>query len=450
MLFMKKTLIILAFTVSLLPAYVLAHTESLTVQIRNGQTGLEKSSFSVPTANLVGGASIAAADLGADGVPEIIVGMGLGNEPRVHVFRQDGSEIGSFLAYAADMGVGINLVVCDLNNDGVNEIITAPMKGGGPHVRLFSNMGELLNSGFFAYNENFRGGVNLACGNLDSDEADELVTLPAAGGGPHARVWKYEQNNFSLSQEFFADESSDARGLVGTIKDKKLFLASSKLQPTKIQTFELTSLAKLIHSFEWTDEGTTLGASGIFSLNNNLILSLEGSQHLTDITAYTHTTITESNFSPRAAAADLDQDGSEEIISIEGKNLFGENDNRQHIVIDLSSQRLSAYENGILANSFLISSAKNPWTTEVGIHSVLAKIPVVDYSWSYGENNPNNYNLGPTPWNLLIYPHNYIHYAWWHNNFGHTMSHGCVNVNLTNMKWLYDWTMVGTSVEILE
>ncbi|MCW1929965.1 MAG: L,D-transpeptidase [Candidatus Kerfeldbacteria bacterium] len=30
------------------------------------------------------------------------------------------------------------------------------------------------------------------------------------------------------------------------------------------------------------------------------------------------------------------------------------------------------------------------------------------------------------------------------------MSHGCVNVNLENSKWIYDWAQVGTPVWIHE
>ncbi|HBY74041.1 MAG TPA: hypothetical protein DEG44_05150, partial [Candidatus Kerfeldbacteria bacterium] len=35
---------------------------------------------------------------------------------------------------------------------------------------------------------------------------------------------------------------------------------------------------------------------------------------------------------------------------------------------------------------------------------------------------------------------------YWHNNFGHRMSHGCVNINATNSEWLYNWANVGDPV----
>ncbi len=32
-----------------------------------------------------------------------------------------------------------------------------------------------------------------------------------------------------------------------------------------------------------------------------------------------------------------------------------------------------------------------------------------------------------------------LHGAYWHNNFGHPMSHGCVNMRIVDAKALYDW-----------
>ena len=116
-------------------------------------------------------------------------------------------------------------------------------------------------------------------------------------------------------------------------------------------------------------------------------------------------------------------------------------------MVDLSEQRLYAYNDGVLENSFLISSGINN-LTPLGKHAILAKIYEVDYRWSYGVNDPRNYDLGVVPYNLRFFPHIYLHYAYWHNNFGHVMSHGCVNVSLTNMKWLYNWAEKGDEVNV--
>jgi hypothetical protein len=125
---------------------------------------------------------------------------------------------------------------------------------------------------------------------------------------------------------------------------------------------------------------------------------------------------------------------------------FASTTSGKHITISISEQRLRAYENGRLTNTFLISSGRTGYWTKKGLHSVLSKRPVVVYAWSYGLNHPENYDLGPVPYNLLIYRHTYIHYAYWHNNFGRPMSHGCVNVNFDNMKWIYRWADEGVPV----
>ncbi|MHB8831341.1 MAG: L,D-transpeptidase [Patescibacteria group bacterium] len=114
-------------------------------------------------------------------------------------------------------------------------------------------------------------------------------------------------------------------------------------------------------------------------------------------------------------------------------------DSNKSIYISLREQRLRAYENGKLVYSFLVSTGKGKFPTPRGSFSVLDKKPIVNYQWSYGPDNPDNYNLGYVPYNLRVTGHKYIHYAYWHNNFGHTMSHGCINVSLQNAKWIYRW-----------
>lgn len=118
------------------------------------------------------------------------------------------------------------------------------------------------------------------------------------------------------------------------------------------------------------------------------------------------------------------------------------------IRISLNEQRLRAYENGKLVNTFLISSGRGKFSTPKGEFSVTAKLPWVRYAWVYYKNSPDNYDLGSVPFNLRIMPHKYIHYAYWHNNFGRPMSHGCVNVNLKNIKWIYRWADEGAPVLI--
>lgn len=123
-------------------------------------------------------------------------------------------------------------------------------------------------------------------------------------------------------------------------------------------------------------------------------------------------------------------------------------DSNKSIYVSLKEQRLRAYENGKLVYSFLVSTGKGKYPTPRGSFSVLDKKPVVNYQWSYGPDNPDNYDLGYVPYNLRVTGHKYIHYAYWHHNFGHTMSHGCINASLQDAKWIYRWADQGIPVLI--
>ena len=41
-----------------------------------------------------------------------------------------------------------------------------------------------------------------------------------------------------------------------------------------------------------------------------------------------------------------------------------------------------------------------------------------------------------------------IHGAFWHQNFGTPVSHGCVNLTVKDARQLYEWTTLGTLVVV--
>lgn len=434
-------LIILSLLLSFPFSVYASHFQKEKASVSIYKTG---QSFEIETKNAIGGVSIAVSDLGTDGIPEFVVGNGLGSEPRVRVLRQDGSEIGSFLAYTETLGVGINVDVCDLNNDGTNEIITSPQRGGGPHIRVFDHFGNAIGNGVFAYQETFRGGVNLACGDLFGDKRAELVTLPASGGGPHVRIWNFENGQLKLDDEFFAFDSSDRSGIVGTTSNKKLFVSQQHTNNPIIKTFSFDQKIKTENEKQISINST--GVASIVIHNQKIFVTTSSNAILYNVNTNEQEIISDTAQSFVATSSDINQDDVSELIIAQSKPLFDEQ-YKTRIIVDLSEQRLYAYRDGILENSFLISSGKNN-ATPIGIHQILAKIPFVHYKWTYGENDPRNYDLGLVPYNLKFAPHIYLHYAYWHNNFGHTMSRGCVNISLENMKWLYDWAGVGMEVEV--
>ncbi|TAK04115.1 hypothetical protein EPO34_03105 [Patescibacteria group bacterium] len=422
------------------PAQAASPRPPATVRLMEAD-GTVRAAFKLATANAATGFTVASADLGEDGVPELIFGAGLGNAPEVIVTRQDGSEIGRFLAYAPTSGMGINVAACDLDGDGTPEIVTAAQRGGGPHVRVFDNFGQAEDGGgFFAYDAADRNGVNLACGDLDGDAADELVTLPAAGAAPLVRVWDLSGGTAARTQEFYALSEDDRRGVVGVVHDQALTVSSQHASRTAVRTFAFASPAHLADETEFDDAAT--GVTGVLWINGEAILSSSSGSTLIDAFGATFVTVADAPFgSVHAAVADLEADGTAELVVVDGKPAFTNDPSEKSIVVDLSEQRLYAYERGILTNTFLVSTARKGWVTPPGKHVILAKVPLVHYAGP-------GWDLGIIPYNLRFLPHYYIHYAPWNRAIGVPISHGCVNADLEGAKWIYDWGDAGIPMEV--
>ena len=166
--------------------------------------GNRSSQFFAFAESFRGGVNVAAGDLDGDGTDEIIAGAGNGGGPHIRIFNGSGELQSQFFAYAESFRGGVNVAAGDLDGDGIDEIVAGAGVTGGPHVRVFDQNGVRL-SQFFAYAESFRGGVNVAAGDLDGDGTDEIVAGAGVTGGPHVRV--FDQNGVRLSQFFAYAES---------------------------------------------------------------------------------------------------------------------------------------------------------------------------------------------------------------------------------------------------
>ncbi|HLD18341.1 MAG TPA: putative glycoside hydrolase [Patescibacteria group bacterium] len=173
--------------------------------------GKKKSSFQPYGSSYRQGINLAVGDLENDGKMEIVTGTKKGGGPQVRIFDRDGKLVhAGFFAYDEKFRGGVQVAIGDTSGDGINEIVVGAGVGGGPHVRIFNRDGKLLNPGFFAYDEKFRGGVQVALGDVNSDGKDEIITGPGPGGGPHVRIFT---GNGSLLTQFFASDASERNGI---------------------------------------------------------------------------------------------------------------------------------------------------------------------------------------------------------------------------------------------
>jgi lipoprotein-anchoring transpeptidase ErfK/SrfK len=111
------------------------------------------------------------------------------------------------------------------------------------------------------------------------------------------------------------------------------------------------------------------------------------------------------------------------------------------IDINLSKQRLTAYQGRTVVFSGLVSTGIAGKRTPTGRFAIRTKIP------SQRMTGPG-YNLPGVPYVMYFAGANAIHGAYWHNNFGHPMSHGCVNMRIPEAKWIYNWASIGTPVSV--
>jgi len=123
-----------------------------------------------------------------------------------------------------------------------------------------------------------------------------------------------------------------------------------------------------------------------------------------------------------------------------GKTVSDQEEKR--IYIDLSEQKLYTFENEKKIYETLISSGL--WgRTPTGEFKIWIKIRSTKMSGGTGK---DYYYLPNVPYVMYFYNEKVakaigygIHGAYWHDNFGEEMSHGCINMKPSEAKIVYDW-----------
>ncbi|HLD19979.1 MAG TPA: hypothetical protein VJB93_01915, partial [Patescibacteria group bacterium] len=132
--------------------------------------------------------SISAIDLGKDGLKELIIGASPGTDPRVMLLRYDGSMLNSFYAYPKAMRGGVSVAVGDLDGDEKQEIITIPASDGHPQVKVFNSFGKELRS-FYAFDKQQVGEYAIAVANVSGDKKPEIIVFTGRGLMPRIAVF---------------------------------------------------------------------------------------------------------------------------------------------------------------------------------------------------------------------------------------------------------------------
>jgi hypothetical protein len=123
--------------------------------------------------------------------------------------------------------------------------------------------------------------------------------------------------------------------------------------------------------------------------------------------------------------------------------VLGENTSERWIEVDLSEQKVKAWEGNSLFLESLISTGLPWWPTPTGEFRVWAKFRATKMEGGTGK---YYYYLPNVPF-VMFFENDEIpgrrgfslHGTYWHNDFGRVRSHGCVNLPTSVAQQLYYW-----------
>lgn len=117
------------------------------------------------------------------------------------------------------------------------------------------------------------------------------------------------------------------------------------------------------------------------------------------------------------------------------------------IEVDLSQQKVTLYAGNTVVQSFIISSGTAATPTIPGEYHVWHKVAsqtMTERSSASGD----YFYLPNVKWVSYFDGDRAFHGTYWHHNFGHPMSHGCINMTEDDAKIVYDFAPVGTKVVV--
>lgn len=103
------------------------------------------------------------------------------------------------------------------------------------------------------------------------------------------------------------------------------------------------------------------------------------------------------------------------------------------IDVNLTTQRLVAYQGNTAVFSTVVSTGLPRTPTVTGRFNIYVKYRSAPMSGP-------GYYLPNVPYVMYFYAGYSLHGTYWHNNFGHPMSHGCVNLRTSDAAWVFNWS----------
>lgn len=129
---------------------------------------------------------------------------------------------------------------------------------------------------------------------------------------------------------------------------------------------------------------------------------------------------------------------SSDLALARDERVLGEmSEKEKWIEVDLTNQRIKAHEGDGVVYDFPMSSGKFV-ETPTGEYRIWSKFKYTKMEGGV-KGTGTYYYLPNVPYTMFFHQGFGIHGTYWHNNFGHPMSHGCVNVSIPDAETLFYW-----------
>ncbi len=259
----------------------------------------------------------------------VAFGAPAGVLPEVDVYRANGKQYARFQAYTSNFSGGVR--VATINNEGASipRIVTAAGETGGPHIRVFTAFGAVAHE-FFAYSKETSHGVNISVGDMNDDGVEDIVTSVGSGVSQDIVTWsesgtelsRFTASLFPASSPLsvatvdYDDDTAEEIAVTGVI-DGVARVALYDADGTYLVDFTPydgksdISVSRVDLDGDYYDDIAVSALSGTNDIRVfTKIGALRGSKTLTN----------QLLIGNRIIGADLDLDGSQDLVVSENKN----------------------------------------------------------------------------------------------------------------------------------
>ncbi len=405
-----------------------------------------------------GGASIAAADVTGDGVDEYIVGAGQGSAPYVQVYDANGALINSWLAYREQFRGGVNVAAGDVDGDGVAEVVTVPLGDAAAVVRVFK--GAALVASFPTFDKRYHEGANIAV--ISAMTGREARIVVGTRGLRKNEVLVFSQTGKvmrRIATNVARNHDSGvtvAAGWSAAWGERIIVIGAGRSSGPRVEVYGYDS-KRVLTTWVALPSNMVNGVSVGYRGDTLAVAPLGNSKSL--VRTYTsigdklnEATVFESSFQGGVNVALASSGAAVSIAAVPNKtNPNQAQINGKKILVNLKKQEMYLVENGVTISTRRISSGKWSTPTPVGTYKTRNKITVA-YS--------RPYKLYMEYWMAITPDGKYgLHsLPYWKTkkgklyegaaHIGTPVSHGCIRQTVADAKSLYEWAPVGTPVVI--